>query len=269
MTKMTMTPEQIQMMIDLMPTAQSLRDIAAIIGVKQQTLRYVATPFVALLRMQGALPPCECGKERFHPYGCSAVAAKSVFASGVFGQSPERAAAHREKREAVVEAIMTGATYSEIERRLGMKPKTARAFARYLTPEQRARRKKMEQGRALKFEETPRPFSDPLYARIAAAVPRWLSPSLRDDVISEMYVAVFAGVLAVDDVVANASRFSNAAISQFESRYGPCSIDEKLFDDGKTTLADRLADAAALAAFDALDDVQVGRSRQPKQEICL
>lgn len=260
MTSAPMTPEQIQLMVGLLPNAESLRDISAALGVPQQTLRVAAQPFVALLRLQGALSPCGCGRERFHPYGCASMAKKA--------RPPELAPELLERRAAVIDAIMSGDTFARIEKRLGMGQKSARRYVRYLTPEQRALRKQLEKARQEKLGPV-RPFSDALYARIAEVVPLWLSPALRDDVISEMYVAVIEGALAEEEVKANAARFANAALAQFESKYGPRSIDEKLFAEGKDTLADRLPDPAALERFDALDGLRVGRLHQPEQELSL
>jgi hypothetical protein len=142
-TNVQMTPEQIQMMVDLLPVAQSLRDISRIMDVPQQTLRTAAQPFVAILRMQGALAPCGCGKERFHPYGCAIATAKAP-APGV---SADRLPEVLQRRAIILAEIMTGDRFKDIEQRLGMAPKSVRKFLRHLTPEQRAARTQMQQER--------------------------------------------------------------------------------------------------------------------------
>lgn len=100
---------------------------------------------------------------------------------------------------------------------------------------------------------------DGLYARISAAVPGWVSEPTRDDIISEMYLATQEGTLRLADIELNARRFAMAAVAMWESKFSPRSIDAPMFDDGKRTLADMIPDPAALAAFEALDDLRVGR----------
>ncbi len=77
-----------------------------------------------------------------------------------------------------------------------------------------------------------------------------MSEATRDDVISEIYLAVLEGTLDVDAVEANAKRFANAAVSTYESKFGPRSLDAAMFDDSDRSLIESIPDPSALAAFD-------------------
>ncbi|ALJ14095.1 hypothetical protein [Sphingopyxis macrogoltabida] len=137
-------PELLAMMVELLPTVDSYRDLSAMTGVGHQQTRSAMAPFVAIMKLQGTLPPCVCGKERFHKWGCVRTRTKALQArADTRTASPEEI----EKRRVMVEAIMTGLAYSEIEKMFGMAPKTARKYLGYLTPEQREQRKAMEMER--------------------------------------------------------------------------------------------------------------------------
>lgn len=265
-------PETLALMLEQLPTVGSLRDLAALTGVRLDVVRREVAPFLAIMKLNGTHPKCGCGKDRFHPYGCVDSVTKASYSTPVRGRSLVEGLVMLARREPILEAIMTGDPYSVIEQRLNLPHKSARKYLIHLTPEQRAQRKQLEQERAQALSRKrkklkpktapavdPRPFRDPLYARIAFAVPRWVAPATRDDIISEMYVATQDGTLAVADIEANAKRFASQAVAMWESKFGPRSIDALTFDDGKRTLADILPDPTALAAFETLDDMRVGR----------
>lgn len=252
------TPEMLAVMVEHLPTVGSLRDLAAITGARLDAVRRAVAPFLAAMKANGTHPQCGCGKERFHPYGCVDSERKARYSTPIRGMSVEDALAAVAKRGPIIDAIITGDPYSAIEQRLNLPHKSARKYLIHLTPEQLAQRKRMERGRAEPVGDK-RPFGDALYARIAAAVPGWVSGPTRDDIISEMYLATQEGTLRVADIEANALRFAVAAVAIWESKFSPRSIDAPMFDDGKRTLADMIPDPAALAAFEALDDMRVGR----------
>lgn len=287
----TVTPELVALIVDLLPTAGSLRDIGAITGLSFDQIRRESAPFLAIMKLAGTHPQCGCGKDRFHPYGC--VDSQVKGARTVAERAPT--AAERkwsDRREAFVEMLVAGHRFVDIDKALGAL-KASRKFLRFLSKDQIAQREreyarlaqcrnakkekekpklKPKPKQTIKKEKKPkcaprrsepkRPFSDGLYARIASAVPRWLSPALRDDVISDMYVAVTSGAMAVDLVETNARKFASAAANQFETKYGPRSLDEKLFDEGGMTLGDTLVDQDALSAFAALDDMPLDRRKR-------
>ena len=281
----TVTPELVALIVDLLPTAGSLRGIGAITGLSFDQIRRESAPFLAIMKLAGTHPQCGCGKDRFHPYGCVDSQAKG--ARTVAERAPTAAEQKwSDRREAFVEMLVAGHRFVDIDKALGAF-KASRKFLRFLSEDQIAQREReyarLAQCRNAKKEkpkpkprvkkekkqkcapsrsEPKRPFSDGLYARIASAVPRWLSPALRDDVISDMYVAVTSGAMAADLVETNARKFASAAANQFETKYGPRSLDEKLFDEGGMTLGDTLVDHGASSAFAALDDMPLNRRRR-------
>jgi transposase len=223
-------------------TAFSVRQIAQAMNLDKSTVAKVAKPLIAAMREAGTLGLCDCGQDRFHPRICSRTAGPGI----------DVTEDQLRKRIEVAAAIMDGDSFAQIAERFGMKhPSSVRSYLRYLTPEQRDRRKALEQARSCGTVATAfRPFRDETYAQIAAAMPRWLSDAARDDAISEMYLAHLEGAAPMSDVAAEARHFASRTVAAFESKFGPRSLDEKLFDDSGTTLGDTLVDPAALDAFD-------------------
>lgn len=167
------------------------------------------------------------------------------------GSRPRRGSNPR--RDAIVAAILRGDRFADIGKRFGILENGARGYLRHLSDDERARRKAMEAGRARVQRARSAPIlprSDDLYARIDAVTPHWLSPAARDDAISDAYVAILEGRLAEQDIASEASRFARAAVKQWESKFGPRSLDERLFDDSDKTFGETLVDPAALDAFD-------------------
>lgn len=253
------TPAMLALMLEHLPTVGSLRDLAAITGNRLDAVRQAVAPFLAAMKLTGTHPKCGCGKDRFHRYGCVDSERKAKYSTPIRGLSTADALAALAKRGPIIDAIMTGDPYSIIEQRLNLPHKSARKYLIHLTPGQLAQRKRMERDRAAPIGNK-RPFGDALYARIAAAVPGWVSGPTRDDIISEMYLATQEGTLRQADIETNARRFTMAALAMWESKFSPRSIDAPMFDDGKRTLADMIPDPAALAAFEAMDDMRVGRT---------
>ncbi len=251
-------PEMVALMLEHLPTVGSLRDLSAMTGTRLDAVRQAVAPFLATMKLNGTHPKCGCGKDRFHPYGGVDSVRKASYSTPVRGMSMADALVALAKRGPIIDAIMTGDPYSAIEQRLNLPHKSAQKYLVHLTPEQLAQRKRMERDR-VGLAGDRRPFGDALYARIASAVPRWVTGPTQDDIISEMYVATWDGTLRLDDIETNARRFAMAAIAMWESKFGPRSIEAPMFDDGKRTLADMIPDPAALAAFEALDDISVGR----------
>lgn len=148
MTKRQDTPQLLAKMIELLPAVGSLRELAKLLDLNDATVRKHASPLIAIMRAQRALPNCACGQERFHRYCCAATAKKPDWEEGVIvGKTRMESAIYAARRELIIAEILTGAPYSHIERKLGLRPKVARWVLRSMTPEQRQLRKELERQR--------------------------------------------------------------------------------------------------------------------------
>lgn len=156
-----------------------------------------------------------------------------------------------DKRAAIVAAIMGGVPFEEIGQRFGMTGANARGYVRHMTPEQVERSKHLRRAKSLRGTpaSATRPERDKVYAKLSAAMPGWLSDASREDALSDLYVAYLEGRLPTD-VAGEAKRYANRMVAAFESKFGPRSLDERLFDDSDMTFGETLVDPAALDAFD-------------------
>lgn len=234
-----LTDEQIEEIGRRLLHASSVRQIAREMGVCLNTVQRRARPIIAAMREAGTLGQCMCGQPRFHPRIC----AKNLGRVG-HDAAPEQI----ERRARILEQIVRGDTFAVIGARFGLAPKTAKHYLRWLTPKQRNERKALEQARHYRgaFRSALQAHRDPTYALIAAAVPHGASEATREDAISDLYLAVLEGKVATADIPVAAKRYASRAVGKWESRFGPRSLDEKIFDDGRETWADALADPETL-----------------------
>lgn len=86
--------------------------------------------------------------------------------------------------------------------------------------------------------------------RIKRAVGRFAPPEVVEDAVSDLYLAVLEGKLSVELIEAKAAAFRNKAYGDLGSKYGMRSIDEE--NEEGFSIADRIEDAGALDAFDAI-----------------
>lgn len=127
-----LNPEQAQIVVDMLPTARSFREIARALGVRLDAVRGVAVPIVTLMRMTGSLELCPCGKPRFHPYGCGGE--HNVLRKR--GIRPPVSDDLLARRQLAIEMLISGTPYRHVDDALGMGHGGARAYMRFLTPEQ-------------------------------------------------------------------------------------------------------------------------------------
>lgn len=92
---------------------------------------------------------------------------------------------------------------------------------------------------------------DPVFRRIWHAVPRSVDAALRDDIISEIYLAIREGRLHPRDIDAQAKRFISAGFAAWANPWGDLSF--SMGKSGKNSgedFTEAIEDEEALEAFD-------------------
>jgi hypothetical protein len=79
-----------------------------------------------------------------------------------------------------------------------------------------------------------------IFALIRSAVPMTLPAQIREDVIGAMALEVVEGKLRTGDIRRRVREFITAQYRQF-SRFGPRSLDARVFEDGSMTLGDTIS----------------------------
>ncbi|MCG7346603.1 hypothetical protein [Sphingomonas sp. ACRSK] len=141
-------PEKLALMVELLPTIGSLRDLCAITGLRLDTVRRETAPFRAIMKLQGTHPQCGCGRDRFHPYGCADSRAKSWPSDCVPGHTREQTPVVLARRQVAIQMLVAGDRFVDIDRALGTSKGVARKYLRHLTPEQAEQRTREQQRRA-------------------------------------------------------------------------------------------------------------------------
>lgn len=186
---------------------------------------------------------CACGRPLNHNFWCSARWDAHDMPRGrrPFPEPQETQA---------IEALLRGDPVADIAKAIGAGPTSVWRLRKTLSDEQRAQRasamrERLAHGRGTRGEA--------LMAKIKSAVSSRLDPVLRDDVISEIYLAVIEGRVEVEQINAVVRSFVSRGLSQWQSAYGPRSLDERLSGDGTRTLADGLGDTTAALSIDELE----------------
>lgn len=272
------TPEMLAVLVEVLPDATSLRELALMFNVRLDVIRREVAPFLAIMKLTGTHPKCGCGRDRFHPYGCVDSYVKGDREGLLPGRTRDLSAALSQKREKAIDMIKAGKRWCEIDEACGISKGSARRYVRFMAPEDQAARQRLDDSRREQLRRAgarpgrrhrkpkptsappPQPISDPLFVRISAAVPRWPSPALRQDIIGEIYLKVMEGTLPEGSIKLEAKRFASRAVADFENRFGPRSLDERVDADNPVPLRDLIRDTAAEDAFRALDGIRLGSS---------
>ena len=193
-------------------------------------------------RLFAAGVTCACGRALNHNFWCSARWDAHEMPRGrrPFGEPRETQA---------VEALLRGDVVGDIAKAVGVGPDNIWRLRRSLSDDQRAQRTRairdrLARGRGL--------HGAALMAKINAAVSKRLDAALRDDVASEIYLAVIEGRIEVEQIGAVVRSFVSRGMAQWQSAYGPRSLDEKLPGDGNRTLADGLGDTTAALTIEEI-----------------
>lgn len=197
-------------------------------------------------RLFAAGVTCACGRALNHNFWCSARWDAHEMPRGrrPFPEPQETQA---------VEALLRGDVVADIAQAVGVGPDSVWRLRRTLSDDQRAQRARAMRDRLAIGRGLQGEF---LMTRIKAAVPSRLDPVLRDDVISEIYLAVIEGRVEPEQIGAVIRSFVSRGMAQWQSAYGPRSLDEKLSADGNRTLADSIGDTTAALA---IDEIKIGQ----------
>lgn len=141
------TPEKLALLVDLLPSALSLRDLAAMLGVRLDAVRREAAPILAIMKLTGTHPKCGCGRDRFHPYGCTDSYAKGERADGMPGHTFVEAADLVRRRNLAIDMIKAGVRWVEIDEAFSLAKGSARKFLRFMTVEDREARILLDRAR--------------------------------------------------------------------------------------------------------------------------
>ncbi|MGA1800215.1 hypothetical protein VH567_15700 [Sphingomonas sp. 4RDLI-65] len=128
------------MMIELLPTISSLRDLSAVTGLHLFTVRRVTAPFLAIMKLNGTHPKCGCGKDRFHPFGCSGFRGKNKPTDHLPGHTREETKRLLQQREIAIDMLVDGARFAEVDAALGMSKGSASNYLRFMNDGQRRQR---------------------------------------------------------------------------------------------------------------------------------
>ena len=220
---------------------QTSHRIAERLGLGVMTVLKHAVPIRARLFAQGVT--CACGRPVGHNHWCSAK-------WDAFDQPRGRRPFPEPQETLAVEALLRGEVVADIAKAASVSPDSIWRLRLSLTDDQRADRARAVRAR---IARGPGLQGEALMARIQASVSKRLDPVLRDDVVGELYLAVLEGRLEVEQLGAAVKSFVNRGLSEWQSAYGPRSLDQKLFSDGSRTLGDLIEDRTAICELDGIE----------------
>ncbi|MBB4857207.1 transposase [Novosphingobium chloroacetimidivorans] len=213
-------------------------------GAGLDTILKYARPIWAQMAADGHV--CGCGEAFGHAAPCKATWDAPGRIRGPQSISPD-------SRRRIINALLNGDSIVAIRRRLQVSEKKVLRVFRAMSREDRHRRAKLVWQRVHGSGERQQGLD--LFARIRRAVPSGLEQSLRDDVTSELYLAVLQGDITIDAIERHARTYVGRAFTLWASAFGPQSLDAPLGTDDDRSLADLIGDDSYL---DELADIQLG-----------
>lgn len=236
-------------------TTRSNREISATTGIPLSTVNGSRRRFnLEVVKSGEELPRCECGQYLHHARLCWARHRQNMKNAGIASVrtlAPEVA-------EDVRRRLLRGETMRSIAERVSLKKEQIHSFLRTFTAEERqqrelafrtsaGRRRARALARKIARPHATNPSSDPLYARISAAVPRGIDPALRDDMISQAYLEVLEGQLKEDRLAEGVKKVRGRIFQAFANPWGNVSLDAALGDDDARAIVESIP--AGTSAF--------------------
>lgn len=214
-------------------------------GIHPLTALKLAAPIRDALFAEGVT--CACGRPVGHRYWCS-------HKWDEYGKPRGRRPYAEPTESQAVKALVEGDSVADIASRLGVAASGLYRLRKYLPQEQRDQRAKAIRRRLSLGGEAQ---GVEIMAVVRAAVPATISGPVRDDIEAELYLAVMEGRIEVAQVRNVARSFVNRGFAEWESKYGPKSLDQPLAEGGSMALRDLIEDQTTT---EQLDELSIGET---------
>lgn len=222
----------------------TINEISRRTGISPNTVGKHAAPIWAELSSQGVT--CGCGRRLGHFGVCVATYDQGKRRRGPVPMDPSL-------YQTIHRMLIGGVSAGDIRADLGITQHAVLRVLGGLTPKQKRRR--LSDLRRQKLPSEKADSGRDVIAQITAIVPKGIDPSVRDEVISEMSLAVMQGDLAFDDIKTHCAAYVRKAFNQWASAFGPRSLNEMMGEDGSGELLDLYGDTTSESY---VDDMRIG-----------
>lgn len=214
-------------------------DVARRLGFVRETVLRYARPIWEELFAQGVA--CGCGRRMGHFGLCV-----DTYESGERrrGPSPMDPGVYQSVRR----MLLDGVNVVHIRTDMNVSEHAILRVLGDLTPEQKSQR--LSDLRTRKRPSQKVGSGRDIMTQIRAVVPKGIDPSVREEVVSELCLAVMQGDLTLESIKEHCDAFVGRAFSQWASAFGPRSLNESIGEDGDTELLELIGDESAGAAID-------------------
>lgn len=186
---------------------------------------------------------CGCGRPVGHRYWCSSKWDAYEMPRG-HSEMPEP------QRSQVTQALLRGASVADIASSTKTSAHSIYLLLRSLSDEDRADRTRAI-GR--RIARSGKKQGEAIMAQIQAAVPKRIDAMVRDDIVGEIFLAVMEGRIEAEQIAAAVRSFISKGLRDWQSAYGPRSLDQKLFGDSDRTVGDLIEDETTTGQIDQLE----------------
>lgn len=220
-------------------------DVARRLGFVRETVLRYARPIWEELFAQGVA--CGCGRRMGHFGLCI-----DTYESGERrrGPAPMDPALYQSVRR----MLLDGVNVVHIRTDLDISEHAILRVLGDLTPEQKSQR--LSDLRTRKRPSQRAGSGRDLVAKVNAIVPKGIDPSVREEVVSELCLAVMQGDLTLESIKEHCDAFIGRAFSQWANAFGPRSLNETVGEDGNAEMVDLLHDTTATLS---IDEIEIGQ----------
>jgi uncharacterized protein YerC len=222
----------------------SCGEISRRTGFASQTVARYARPIWEELFARGVT--CGCGRRLGH-FGLCVETYES--GSRRRGPAPMDSALYQSVRR----MLLDGVNVVNIRTALDISEHAILRVLGGLTPEQKSQR--LSDLRRPRLASEKAESGRDVIAHITAIVPKRIDPAVRDEVISELCLAVMQGDLTLESIKDHCASYVGKAFNQWANAFGPRSLNELLGDDGNGEVLDLYGDTTSLGQ---VDEIRIG-----------